>query len=212
MDGKGKMVDESKGRIMDGRRYSDGLHQAIEAKENVKVEAATQTRATVTLQNFFRMYHKLSGMTGTAITEAGEFWDIYKLDVVEIPTNKPIIRDDRNDLVYKTEREKYNAIIEEIKVLTDQKRPVLVGTTSVEISEKLARMLSRQKIKHNVLNAKQHQREAEVVAEAGRPGAVTIATNMAGRGTDIKLSQEVLDAGGLAIIGSERHDSRRVDR
>ena len=212
MDGKVKIVDENTGRIMDGRRYSDGLHQAIEAKENVKVEAATQTRATVTLQNFFRMYHKLSGMTGTAITEAGEFWDIYKLDVVEIPTNKPIIRDDRNDLVYKTEREKYNAIIEEIKVLTDQKRPVLVGTTSVEISEKLARMLSRQKIKHNVLNAKQHQREAEVVAEAGRPGAVTIATNMAGRGTDIKLSQEVLDAGGLAIIGSERHDSRRVDR
>ncbi|HAB89140.1 MAG TPA: preprotein translocase subunit SecA [Bacteroidetes bacterium] len=212
MDEKVKIVDENTGRIMDGRRYSDGLHQAIEAKENVKVEAATQTRATVTLQNFFRMYHKLSGMTGTAITEAGELWDIYKLDVVEIPTNKPIIRDDRNDLVYKTEREKYNAIIEEVKVLTDQKRPVLVGTTSVEISEKLARMLSRQKIKHNVLNAKQHQREAEVVAEAGRPGAVTIATNMAGRGTDIKLSQEVLDAGGLAIIGSERHDSRRVDR
>ena len=212
MDGKIKIVDEQTGRIMEGRRYSDGLHQAIEAKENVKIEAATQTYATITLQNYFRMYRKLSGMTGTAITEAGEFWDIYKLDVIEIPTNMPLIRDDREDLVYKTKREKYNAVIEEIEKLVGQGRPVLVGTTSVEISELLGRMLSIRRIKHNVLNAKLHKKEAEIVAEAGNPGVVTIATNMAGRGTDIKLSDEVKAAGGLAIIGTERHDSRRVDR
>ncbi len=212
MDNKVKIVDEQTGRIMEGRRYSDGLHQAIEAKENVKVEAATQTYATVTLQNYFRMYHKLSGMTGTAETESQEFWDIYKLDVVVIPTNKPIARDDREDLVYKTNREKYNAIIDEIVSLVENKRPVLVGTTSVEISELLSRMLKMKGIKHNVLNAKLHQREAEVVAEAGKAGAVTIATNMAGRGTDIKLQEGVKEAGGLAIIGTERHDSRRVDR
>jgi len=212
MDNKVKIVDEQTGRIMDGRRYSDGLHQAIEAKENVKIEAATQTYATVTLQNYFRMYDKLSGMTGTAETEAGEFWEIYKLDVVAIPTNKPIIRKDRNDLVYKTNREKYNAVIEDIADLTSAGRPVLVGTTSVEISELLSTILRRRKIKHNVLNAKMHKKEADIVAEAGEASSVTIATNMAGRGTDIKLSQEVKEAGGLAIIGTERHDSRRVDR
>ncbi|MBR9917970.1 preprotein translocase subunit SecA [bacterium] len=211
-DGKVKIVDEQTGRVMDGRRYSDGLHQAIEAKENVKVEAATQTFATITLQNFFRMYHKLSGMTGTAETEAGEFWEIYKLDVVVIPTNKPIVRDDREDLVYKTVREKFNAVIEEVIRLQQEGRPILVGTTSVEISELLSRTLSMRKIKHNVLNAKQHQREADIVKEAGQPGAITIATNMAGRGTDIKLGKGVKDAGGLAIIGTERHESRRVDR
>jgi preprotein translocase subunit SecA len=212
IDGKVKIVDEQTGRIMEGRRYSDGLHQAIEAKENVKVEAATQTFATITLQNYFRMYHKLSGMTGTAETEAGELWDIYKLDVIVIPTNKPIIREDREDKVYKTKREKYNAIIEEIVELNKLGRPVLVGTTSVEISELFSRMLKMKGIKHNVLNAKLHQREAEIVAEAGMEGAVTIATNMAGRGTDIKLTPEVRAKGGLAIVGSERHDSRRVDR
>jgi len=212
IDGKVKIVDEQTGRIMEGRRYSDGLHQAIEAKEQVHVEAATQTFATITLQNYFRMYHKLSGMTGTAETEAGELWNIYKLDVVVIPTNSKIIRDDREDLVYKTKREKYNAIIQEIVELNSIGRPVLVGTTSVEISELLSRMLKMKGIKHNVLNAKLHQREAEIVAEAGKWGAVTIATNMAGRGTDIKLTPEVRQAGGLAIIGSERHDSRRVDR
>ncbi len=212
MDNKVKIVDEQTGRILEGRRYSDGLHQAIEAKERVKVEAATQTFATVTLQNYFRMYHKLGGMTGTAETEASEFWTIYKLDVVAIPTNRPVIRDDRQDLIYKTKREKYNAVIEEIVRLVDQGRPVLVGTTSVEISELLSRMLKLKGIKHNVLNAKQHQSEAMIVAEAGRSGQVTIATNMAGRGTDIKLSPEVKLAGGLAIIGTERHESRRVDR
>ena len=212
MENKVKIVDEQTGRIMEGRRYSDGLHQALEAKENVKIEAATQTYATVTLQNYFRMYSKLAGMTGTAETEAGEFWDIYKLDVVAIPTNRPISRDDRDDLVYKTRREKFNAVIEEIVSLTQAGRPVLVGTTSVEISELLSRSLQIRKIKHNVLNAKLHQREAEVVAEAGKPGSVTIATNMAGRGTDIKLTKESKEAGGLAIIGTERHDSRRVDR
>ncbi len=212
MDNKIKIVDEQTGRIMEGRRYSDGLHQAIEAKENVKVEAATQTYATITLQNYFRMYEKLSGMTGTAETEAGEFWDIYKLDCVVIPTNRPIIRDDREDLVYKTKREKFNAVIDEIVELTIEKRPVLVGTTSVETSELLSRMLKRKGIKHNVLNAKLHQKEADIVAEAGLPGNVTIATNMAGRGTDIKLSDAVKEAGGLAIVGTERHDSRRVDR
>ena len=212
MENKVMIVDEQTGRIMDGRRYSDGLHQAIEAKENVKIEDATQTFATVTLQNYFRMYRKLSGMTGTAITEAGELWEIYKLDVVEIPTNKPIQRDDKEDLVYKTAREKYNAVIEDIVKLVEQKRPVLVGTTSVEISELLGRMLQMRKIPHNILNAKLHKREADVVAEAGKPGIVTIATNMAGRGTDIKLSEEVKVSGGLAIIGTERHDSRRVDR
>jgi preprotein translocase subunit SecA len=212
MDGQVKIVDEQTGRMMEGRRYSDGLHQALEAKESVKVGELTQTYATVTLQNYFRMYHKLSGMTGTAETEAGEFWEIYELDVVVIPTNKPIVRDDREDLVYKTAKEKFNAVIEEVNRLTDQGRPVLVGTTSVEISERLSRMLKMRGIEHNVLNAKQHQREADVVAEAGKPGAVTIATNMAGRGTDIKLKQGVKDAGGLAIIGTERHDSRRVDR
>ncbi|WP_282054264.1 preprotein translocase subunit SecA [Maribacter luteus] len=212
MDNKVMIVDEQTGRIMDGRRYSDGLHQAIEAKENVKIEALTQTFATVTLQNYFRMYKKLSGMTGTAITEAGEFWEIYKLDVMEIPTNRPIARDDRNDLIYKTKREKYNAIIEEVTKLSQSGRPVLIGTTSVEISELLSRMLNIRKVPHNVLNAKLHKKEADVVAEAGNPGVVTIATNMAGRGTDIKLTDEVKKAGGLAIIGTERHDSRRVDR
>jgi preprotein translocase subunit SecA len=212
MNDKILIVDEQTGRIMDGRRYSDGLHQAIEAKESVKIEAATQTFATVTLQNYFRMYRKLSGMTGTAVTEAGEFWEIYKLDVIEIPTNKPLTRDDKQDLVYKTAREKYNAVIDDVTALVSQGRPVLVGTTSVEISELLGRMLSMRKIKHNVLNAKLHKKEADIVAEAGNPGVVTIATNMAGRGTDIKLSPEVLAAGGLAIIGTERHDSRRVDR
>ncbi|MEZ5071654.1 MAG: preprotein translocase subunit SecA [Bacteroidales bacterium] len=212
IDNKVKIVDEQTGRIMEGRRYSDGLHQAIEAKENVKVEAATQTWATITLQNYFRMYHKLAGMTGTAETEAGEFWDIYKLDVMVIPTNRPIVRDDREDLVYKTKREKYNAVIDEIVKLNKEGRPALVGTTTVEVSELLSKMLNIRKIKHNVLNAKLHQREAEVVAQAGKPGTVTIATNMAGRGTDIKLSDEVKKAGGLAIIGTERHDSRRVDR
>ncbi len=212
MDDKIKIVDEQTGRIMEGRRYSDGLHQAIEAKENVKIEAATQTYATITLQNYFRMYRKLAGMTGTAITEAGEFWEIYKLDVIEIPTNKPLARIDKEDLVFKTKREKYNAVIQEIENLVNQGRPVLVGTTSVEISELLSRMLSIRKIKHNVLNAKLHKKEADIVAEAGNAGIVTIATNMAGRGTDIKLSEEVKAAGGLAIIGTERHDSRRVDR
>ena len=212
IDGQVKIVDEQTGRMMEGRRYSDGLHQALEAKENVKVGDITQTYATITLQNYFRMYHKLSGMTGTAETEAGELWEIYKLDVVVIPTNRPIIRDDREDLVYKTEREKINAVIDEIGNLTAQGRPVLVGTTTVEISEKMSRMLNLRGIKHNVLNAKQHQREAEIVAAAGEPGAVTIATNMAGRGTDIKLSDEVKNAGGLAIVATERHDSRRVDR
>ena len=212
MDNKVMIVDEQTGRIMDGRRYSDGLHQAIEAKENVKIEAATQTFASITLQNYFRMYHKLSGMTGTAITEAGEFWEIYKLDVVEIPTNRPIARKDEDDLIYKTKREKYNAVIEEVTKLSQQKRPVLIGTTSVEISELLSKMLTIRKVKHNVLNAKLHKKEADIVAEAGNPGVVTIATNMAGRGTDIKLSEEVKAAGGLAIVGTERHDSRRVDR
>ena len=212
IDNKVKIVDEQTGRIMEGRRYSDGLHQAIEAKEHVKVEAATQTFATITLQNYFRMYHKLAGMTGTAETEAGEFWDIYKLDVVTIPTNKPVIRQDLNDRVYKTKREKYNAVIEEIAKMVESGRPVLVGTTSVEISELLSRMLTLRKIKHNVLNAKLHQKEAEIVAQAGQSGTVTIATNMAGRGTDIKLSDAVRAAGGLAIIGTERHESRRVDR
>ncbi|WP_296384744.1 preprotein translocase subunit SecA [Winogradskyella sp.] len=212
MENKVMIVDEQTGRIMDGRRYSDGLHQAIEAKENVKIEAATQTFATVTLQNYFRMYRKLSGMTGTAVTEAGELWEIYKLDVVEIPTNRPIARDDRDDLVYKTKREKYNAVIDEVTTLSEGGRPVLLGTTNVEISELLGKMLSIRKIPHNVLNAKQHKKEADIVAEAGNAGQVTIATNMAGRGTDIKLSDEVKSAGGLAIIGTERHDSRRVDR
>lgn len=212
MDNKVKIVDENTGRIMEGRRYSDGLHQAIEAKENVKVEASSQTVATITLQNYFRMYHKLAGMTGTAETEAKEFWDIYKLDVVTVPTNKPIARKDRNDLIYKTKREKYNAIIDQIVAYQEAGRPVLVGTTNVEVSELLSRMLTIRKIKHNVLNAKQHSREADIVAEAGKPGAVTIATNMAGRGTDIKIGEEVKNKGGLAIIGSERHESRRIDR
>ncbi len=212
MDNKVKIVDEQTGRIMDGRRYSDGLHQAIEAKENVKIEDATQTFATVTLQNYFRMYRKLSGMTGTAVTEAGELWEIYKLDVVEIPTNRPIARQDKEDLVYKTKREKYNAVIEEVTALSRAGRPVLIGTTSVEISELLSRMLTIRKVPHNVLNAKLHKKEADIVAEAGNTGMVTIATNMAGRGTDIKLSDEVKAAGGLAIVGTERHDSRRVDR
>ena len=216
IDGEVKIVDEQTGRIMEGRRWSDGLHQAVEAKEHVKVEAATQTFATITLQNYFRMYHKLAGMTGTASTEAGEFWDIYKLDVVEIPTNRPIARDDMDDRVYKTAREKYAAVIDEIEDLRKQGRPVLVGTTSVEISELLSKMLNMRKIDHEVLNAKQHQKEASIVAKAGQStnglGAVTIATNMAGRGTDIKLSPEVKAAGGLAIIGTERHESRRVDR
>ena len=216
IDGEVKIVDEQTGRIMEGRRWSDGLHQAVEAKEHVKVEDATQTYATITLQNYFRMYHKLAGMTGTAVTEAGEFWDIYKLDVVEIPTNKPVIRNDMNDRVYKTQREKYRAVIEEIVAMRESGRPTLVGTTSVEISELLSRMLKMRNIPHNVLNAKLHQKEADIVAQAGRStdglGAVTIATNMAGRGTDIKLSPEVKAAGGLAIIGTERHESRRVDR
>ena len=212
IDGQVKIVDEQTGRIMEGRRYSDGLHQAIEAKEGVKVEAATQTFATITLQNYFRMYHKLAGMTGTAETEAGEFWDIYKLDVVVIPTNRPIARIDMNDRVYKTKREKYKAVIEEIEKMVQAGRPVLVGTTSVEISEMLSKMLDMRKIPHNVLNAKLHQKEAEIVAKAGQSSTVTIATNMAGRGTDIKLSPEVKAAGGLAIIGTERHESRRVDR
>ena len=216
IDGEVKIVDEQTGRIMEGRRWSDGLHQAVEAKEHVKVEAATQTFATITLQNYFRMYHKLAGMTGTAITEAGEFWDIYKLDVVEIPTNRPVIRDDQNDRVYKTAREKYNAVIDEIVKMRESGRPTLVGTTSVEISELLSKMLSMRQIPHQVLNAKLHQKEADIVALAGQStnglGAVTIATNMAGRGTDIKLSPEVKAAGGLAIIGTERHESRRVDR
>ncbi len=211
-DGQVKIVDEQTGRIMEGRRYSDGLHQAIEAKERVKVEAASQTFATITLQNYFRMYHKLAGMTGTAETEAGEFWDIYKLDVVVIPTNRPIARKDMNDRIYRTKREKYNAVIEEVDKLVKEGRPVLVGTTSVEISELLSRLLTIRKIPHNVLNAKLHQKEADIVAKAGLSGTVTIATNMAGRGTDIKLSKEVRDAGGLAIIGTERHESRRVDR
>ncbi|SKB66403.1 preprotein translocase subunit SecA [Salegentibacter holothuriorum] len=212
MDNKVKIVDEQTGRIMDGRRYSDGLHQAIEAKENVKIEDATQTFATVTLQNYFRMYGKLSGMTGTAVTEAGELWEIYKLDVVEIPTNRPIARNDKDDLVYKTKREKYNAVIDHVTELSNAGRPVLIGTTSVEISELLSRMLKLRNVPHNVLNAKLHKREADIVAEAGKSGIVTIATNMAGRGTDIKLSKEVKEAGGLAIVGTERHDSRRVDR
>jgi len=212
MENKVKIVDEQTGRIMDGRRYSDGLHQAIEAKENVKVEAASQTYATITLQNYFRMYHKLAGMTGTAETEAKELWDIYKLDVVAVKTNKPLIRDDQNDLVYKTAREKYQAIIEEIEKIRSNGRPVLVGTTSVEVSELLSRLLKLKKLPHQVLNAKLHQKEAEVVTEAGKPGTVTIATNMAGRGTDIKLGEGVKEQGGLAIIGTERHDSRRVDR
>ena len=212
MDNKVKIVDEQTGRIMDGRRYSDGLHQAIEAKENVKIEDATQTFASVTLQNYFRMYKKLSGMTGTAITEAGEFWDIYKLDVIEIPTNKPIARKDQDDLIYKTKREKYNAVIEHVTKISNEGRPILIGTTSVEISELLARMLSIKKIKHNVLNAKLHKKEADIVTEAGNAGIVTIATNMAGRGTDIKINEQVKSNGGLAIIGTERHDSRRVDR
>ena len=212
MDNKVKIVDEQTGRILEGRRYSDGLHQAIEAKENVKVEAATQTYATITLQNYFRMYHKLAGMTGTAETEAGEFWNIYKLDVVVIPTNRTVVRNDKEDIVYKTKREKYNAVIEEISEMNRQGRPVLVGTTSVEISELLSRMLKMKGLKHNVLNAKLHQREAEIVAEAGKTGTITIATNMAGRGTDIKLTDDVKKAGGLAIIGTERHESRRVDR
>ena len=212
LDGQVKIVDEQTGRIMEGRRWSDGLHQAVEAKEHVKVEAATQTFATITLQNYFRMYHKLSGMTGTAITEAGEFWNIYKLDVVEIPTNRPIARKDMNDRVYKTMREKYNAVIQEVELMRAQGRPVLVGTTDVAVSELLSRMLTMRQIPHQVLNAKLHQREADIVAQAGMSSTVTIATNMAGRGTDIKLSPEVKAAGGLAIIGTERHESRRVDR
>ena len=212
MDGKIKIVDESTGRIMEGRRWSDGLHQAVEAKENVKVEGATQTFATITLQNYFRMYHKLAGMTGTAETEAGEFWDIYKLDVVVIPTNRPVIRDDQNDIIYKTKKGKFNAVIDKVVELSNAGRPVLVGTTDVETSELLARMMRMRGITANVLNAKEHAREAEIVAQAGHKGRVTIATNMAGRGTDIKLTQEVKDAGGLAIIGTTRHDSRRVDR
>ncbi|MCL4128134.1 UNVERIFIED_CONTAM: hypothetical protein GTU68_049457 [Idotea baltica] len=212
IDGQVKIVDEQTGRMMEGRRYSDGLHQALEAKEGVKVGDLTQTYATVTLQNYFRMYHKLAGMTGTAETEAGELWEIYKLDVVVIPTNRPIVRDDREDLVFKTAREKFNAVIDQIQEFRDAGRPILVGTTSVEISEKLSRMLNLRNIDHNVLNAKQHQREADIVTQAGKAGTVTIATNMAGRGTDIKLGEGVKEAGGLAIIGTERHDSRRVDR
>ncbi|MCF0201855.1 MAG: preprotein translocase subunit SecA, partial [Bacteroidaceae bacterium] len=212
IDGEVKIVDEQTGRIMEGRQWSDGLHQAVEAKEHVKIKEATQTFATITLQNYFRMYHKLAGMTGTAITEAGEFWDIYKLDVVEIPTNRPIARHDLDDRVYKTNREKYNAVIAEILEMINQGRPVLVGTTSVEISELLKRMLDINKIPCQVLNAKLHQSEADIVAKAGLGKTVTIATNMAGRGTDIKLSDEVKAAGGLAIIGTERHESRRVDR
>ncbi len=212
MDNKVKIVDEQTGRVMDGRRYSDGLHQAIEAKENCKIEASTQTLASITLQNFFRMYNKLSGMTGTASTESGEFWDIYKLDVIEVPTNRPILRKDENDLVYKTNKEKYNAVVQKIIALNNQNRPVLVGTTSVEISELISRVLKKSNIRHNVLNAKLHKQEADIVAEAGEPQSVTIATNMAGRGTDIKLAEGVKESGGLAILGTERHDSRRVDR
>jgi len=212
MEGKVKIVDEQTGRVMEGRRYSDGLHQALEAKENVKIEDATQTYATITLQNYFRMYHKLSGMTGTAETEAGEFWEIYKLDVVVIPTNRPVVRADQQDKVYKTIREKFNAVSDEIQQMVKDGRPVLVGTTSVENSEILSRLLQRRQIEHQVLNAKQHAREADIVAHAGEPGTVTIATNMAGRGTDIKLTPESRQAGGLAIIGTERHESRRVDR
>ena len=212
LENKVKIVDEQTGRIMEGRRYSDGLHQAIESKENCKIESATQTLASITLQNFFRMYNKISGMTGTAVTESGEFWDIYKLDVIEVPTNKKVIRNDANDYVYKTNREKYNAVVDEIISLNEQDRPVLVGTTSVEISELISRYLKRSKIRHNVLNAKLHKSEADIVAEAGEKSAVTIATNMAGRGTDIKLTDDIKSAGGLAIIGTERHDSRRVDR
>ena len=211
-DNQVKIVDEQTGRIMEGRRWSDGLHQAVEAKENAKVEAATQTYATITLQNYFRMYKKLSGMTGTAETEAGELWNIYKLDVVVIPTNKPIARVDMDDMVYKTKREKFKAVIDEIERLIGEGRPVLVGTTSVETSELLSKMLKMKKIPHNVLNAKLHQKEADIVAQAGEPGRVTIATNMAGRGTDIKLKGDVRERGGLAIIGTERHESRRVDR
>ncbi|MEO6187529.1 MAG: SEC-C metal-binding domain-containing protein, partial [Ginsengibacter sp.] len=212
IDGQVKIVDEQTGRIMEGRRYSDGLHQAIEAKENVKIESATQTYATITLQNFFRMYHKLAGMTGTAETEAAEFWDIYKLDVVSIPTNVPVIRNDTQDLVYKTKREKLKAVIEEVEKMRLEGRPILVGTTSVEVSELLSRMMKQKGVPHNVLNAKQHAREAQVIAEAGLASTVTIATNMAGRGTDIKLGAGVKEAGGLAILGTERHESRRVDR
>ena len=211
-DNKIKIVDEQTGRIMEGRRYSDGLHRAIEAKEGVKVEAATQTYATITLQNYFRMYRKLAGMTGTAMTEAGEFYDIYKLEVTEIPTNRPVIRNDMNDRVYRTKKEKYAAVIQEVEDMVKAGRPVLVGTTPVEISELLSKMLQLRKIPHQVLNAKYHQKEAEIVAQAGKKGTVTIATNMAGRSTDIKLPQEVKDAGGLAIGGTERHESRRVDR
>jgi len=211
-DGKIAIVDEFTGRVLPGRRYSDGLHQAIEAKETVKVERDTQTLATITLQNYFRLYRKLSGMTGTAETEESEFFEIYKLEVVVIPTNKPIVRDDEDDAIYRTRREKFNAVIDMIKELQQAKRPVLVGTTSVDVSETLSKMLTRQGVKHNVLNAKQHQREAEVVAFAGQPGAVTIATNMAGRGTDIKLGTGVVDKGGLYILGTERHESRRIDR
>src|SRR5690606_21867324 len=206
------IVDQQTGRIMDRPRYSDGLHQAIEAKENVKIEAATQTFATITLQNYFRMYKKLAGMTGTATTEAGELWQIYKLDVVEIPTNRPIARKDQEDLIYRSVREKFNAVIDDVTALSAAGRPVLIGTTSVEISELLSRMLKMRNVQHNVLNAKMHKQEAQIVEEAGKAGVVTIATNMAGRGTDIKLSPEVKAAGGLAIIGTERHDSRRVDR
>ncbi|HCN82554.1 MAG TPA: preprotein translocase subunit SecA, partial [Sphingobacteriaceae bacterium] len=212
IEGQVKIVDEQTGRIMEGRRYSDGLHQAIEAKENVKIESATQTYATITLQNYFRMYHKLAGMTGTAETEAAEFWDIYKLDVVSIPTNVQVVRDDVQDLVFKTKREKFKAVIEEVEKMSAEGRPILVGTTSVEVSELLSRMMKQKGLAHNVLNAKQHAKEAQVVAEAGLAGAVTIATNMAGRGTDIKLGPGVKEAGGLAILGTERHESRRVDR
>ena len=211
-DGKVMIVDEFTGRLLPGRRYSDGLHQAIEAKEGVKVERDMQTLATITLQNYFRLYKKLAGMTGTAETEAGEFFDIYKLDVVVVPTNKPMVRDDQDDFIYKTKREKYNAVIEEIEKMRGENRPVLVGTTSVDVSETISRMLKRKNVPHNVLNAKQHQREAEIVAHAGLPGAITIATNMAGRGTDIKLGPGVRDAGGLHIIGTERHEARRIDR
>ena len=211
VENKVMIVDEQTGRIMDGRRYSDGLHQAIEAKENVKIEAATQTFATITLQNYFRLYSKLSGMTGTAVTEAGEFWEIYKLDVTEIPTNKPVARKDQDDLIYKSKREKYNAVINHIKKLFQKGQPILVGTTSVEESETLSRMLRREKVPHNVLNAKQHQSEAEIVARAGQKSAITIATNMAGRGTDIKLGEGILDLGGLYILGTSRHESRRID-
>jgi preprotein translocase subunit SecA len=210
-EGKVQIVDEHTGRVLSGRRYSDGLHQAIEAKEQVKVEAATQTYATITLQNYFRMYHKLAGMTGTAATEEGEFNEIYNLDVMIIPTNEPVIRDDKDDLIFRTKREKYNAAIDKIREYHEKGQPVLVGTTSVDVSETLSRMLKRANIPHNVLNAKQHARESEIVQMAGRPGAVTVATNMAGRGTDIKLTPEVKEKGGLAILGTERHESRRID-